>query len=381
MAVAFTAHHTSAPGCERRARPRPAGVTSATSANGSSKCTRTRSGAWSMSVTTARQQLRTLPCGLGGEERHRVRDRPPRSRARSRSMRPGARRRRRARTGRRRRAGPRAGSRRGARRRTASAGGAGPRRGSDLHDAAAVDHDDAVGERERLERVVGHERRARRRRSRAARGASRRTSTRVCASSAASGSSSSSARGSTASARARARRAAPARRRARAAWRAARPRDPSRAEQLAARARWPRPCACPARARPERDVVERVEVAEQQAVLEHQADRALLGRDEHAGGGVVEHHAVEPDRARVDRHQARDQRRSSERLARAVGPDEHDELVGARRRSSTSRWSVPSLQLDVARRAPAASPAVSSARSRADRARAEARGGRRARAP
>ena len=81
------------------------------------------------------------------------------------------------------------------------------------------------------------------------------------------------------------------------------------------------------RVRAERDVVERVEMPEEQTVLEHDRDRAVFGRHEDPGARVVEHHAFEPDRAGVDRREPRD-RVEHRALTRAVGPDEHYQLVG-----------------------------------------------------
>jgi hypothetical protein len=78
-------------------------------------------------------------------------------------------------------------------------------------------------------------------------------------------------------------------------------------------------------AEPEGDVFEGRETREEQVVLEHEADRALRGRDEGGGGGVVEHGAVELDPPGVDRLQAGDnpQHRG---LAGAVGTEEGDDL-------------------------------------------------------
>src|SRR5262249_41075169 len=82
-----------------------------------------------------------------------------------------------------------------------------------------------------------------------------------------------------------------------------------------------------ARPQPERDVLEHAEVREEQVVLEHEADRPLLGRREGAGGGVLEHLAVERDEAR-HRGEARD-RPQQGRLARAVRPKEGHHLAVA----------------------------------------------------
>ena len=89
---------------------------------------------------------------------------------------------------------------------------------------------------------------------------------------------------------------------------------------------------------PERDVVERAQVREEEVVLEDDPDRALLGRDEDAGA-VVEHGVVEDDAAVFDRGEAGE--RAEERgLPRAVrtedphgltrpDPDRRVEVEGA----------------------------------------------------
>ncbi len=70
----------------------------------------------------------------------------------------------------------------------------------------------------------------------------------------------------------------------------------------------------------ERDVVADSEVREEPVVLEHQPDRAPLGRHERPGGCVVEDRRTQPDAARRDRGQPR-QRAQQGRLAGAVGAE------------------------------------------------------------
>ncbi len=81
-------------------------------------------------------------------------------------------------------------------------------------------------------------------------------------------------------------------------------------------------------AEPEGDVVERAEPGEEQVVLEHDADGAFGGGDEHVGGGVVEHGAVELDAAVVERLEAGDDAQRGG-LAGAVGPEQRDDLAVA----------------------------------------------------
>ena len=97
------------------------------------------------------------------------------------------------------------------------------------------------------------------------------------------------------------------------------------------------PLACPAAgaglvvapgAQPEGDVVERTEPGEEQVVLEHDADRAFGGGDEHVGGGVVEDGAVELDAAVVERLEAGDGAQRGG-LAGTVGPEQRDDLAVA----------------------------------------------------
>ena len=216
----------------------------------------TRSGARSMSITTACQQLRTLPWG---SEVKRVTvfgldhaDRGPGRRRSDLQLTAARRDTNRPCPG----ADRGADLRRGAPRRTAIAAVPDLVGASDLHDSAAVDHDDAIGQRQRLERIVRHQH------QHAVEGREliAKLAAHVDAGLGIEGREGfveqQRPRGSTASARP-ARRAGPGRRRARAAWRAARS-SPSRARHLAAPAslaaafRIPRACAA------ERHVVERV---------------------------------------------------------------------------------------------------------------------------
>ena len=64
---------------------------------------------------------------------------------------------------------------------------------------------------------------------------------------------------------------------------------------------------------------------EEQVVLEHDADRAPLGRHEHALA-VVEHHTVELDAAAVDGDET-GERAQERRLARAVRAEDRDRLA------------------------------------------------------
>ena len=150
-----------------------------------------------------------------------------------------------------------------------------------LHDGAVLEDDEAIGERRGVERVVRDEQsHARERRELAAQLAPHRAASRLVE------------RGerlveeqeprARSPAHGRARRAAPGRPTARAASRRRAPRGRLvRARRAPGRVGRARPV--PAAAQPERDVLEHAEVREQQVVLEHDADRAPLGRDEHVG--------------------------------------------------------------------------------------------------
>ena len=83
----------------------------------------------------------------------------------------------------------------------------------------------------------------------------------------------------------------------------------------------------PPGAQPERDVLERRQVGEQQVVLEHDADRALLGRDEDVGRRVVDDDAVERDPAASIGQQA-GERPQHRRLAGAVGAEDGEHSPG-----------------------------------------------------
>jgi hypothetical protein len=81
-------------------------------------------------------------------------------------------------------------------------------------------------------------------------------------------------------------------------------------------------------AKAEGDVVERAEAREEQVVLEDDADGTFGGGDEHVGGGVVEHGAVELDAADVERLETGDDAQRGG-LAGAVGPEQRDHLAVA----------------------------------------------------
>ena len=59
-----------------------------------------------------------------------------------------------------------------------------------------------------------------------------------------------------------------------------------------------------ATAQAERHVLEDVHRREQQVVLEHEPHAAPLRNHERVGVGIVEHHAVDPDRTALERHQS-----------------------------------------------------------------------------
>src|SRR5581483_6200274 len=101
--------------------------------------------------------------------------------------------------------------------------------------------------------------------------------------------------------------------------------DPEALEPLARGAigRGPRDAA---RAEAERDVRHRAQVREEEQVLECDRDRALLGGHEDARGRIVERHAVDPKRAGVERDQA-GERVHDRRLAGAVRAEERDQLA------------------------------------------------------
>ena len=130
-------------------------------------------------------------------------------------------------------------------------------------------------------------------------------------------------------------------------------------EPAAAPRPGPRPSGAPG-AQAEGDVVERRELGEQEVVLEHHADRAVAGRDEGAGGWVVEHDAVELDRAR--RRAARARRGPAARWScrRRSGPSRATTSPSPTS-SSTSRSRSPSADADggvaARRRSPARPPA------------------------
>jgi hypothetical protein len=81
-----------------------------------------------------------------------------------------------------------------------------------------------------------------------------------------------------------------------------------------------------ARPQSEGDVVEGAEAGEEQVVLEHEPDRPLRGGHERVGGGIVEHDAVELDAPAVERAQPGD-RPQGGGLAGAVGPEERHDLA------------------------------------------------------
>src|SRR5262249_51207170 len=86
----------------------------------------------------------------------------------------------------------------------------------------------------------------------------------------------------------------------------------------------------PAHLEPERDVVERREVREEQPVLEHHADPARRGGHERAARGLVPDLAVERD-APAPEPQRAGQRAQSGRLAGAVRADQREDLAGRHR--------------------------------------------------
>ena len=77
---------------------------------------------------------------------------------------------------------------------------------------------------------------------------------------------------------------------------------------------------------PERHVLEHRHVREQQVLLEHHPARALLRRHEHARRRIVDHLAVDLDRAALDRQQAGEATQDG-RLAGAVGTEQGDDLA------------------------------------------------------
>jgi hypothetical protein len=83
----------------------------------------------------------------------------------------------------------------------------------------------------------------------------------------------------------------------------------------------------PAGAQPEGDVLQGRQVREEQVVLEHEADRPLLGRHPGAGRGVLQDVAVEHDPAPVQGHEAGDGAQQG-RLAGAVGAEQDHQLPG-----------------------------------------------------
>ncbi len=78
----------------------------------------------------------------------------------------------------------------------------------------------------------------------------------------------------------------------------------------------------------ERDVLEGSEVGEQQVVLEDDGHRALLWRDEHVAGWIIQAMTVEFDTAVVDRQEAGETPEHSA-LARTIGTEERDDLAGS----------------------------------------------------
>ena len=201
-------------------------------------------------------------------------------------------------------------------------------RGAALHDAAVLDDDQPVGQHHRVERVVGDQhgaRRCSRRRCRRRSGADRRCA--CSASSAASGSSSSSRRGLGDERRASATRCAwPPDSRAGPARGVVGEADPVEPVAGPARARPPR--STPRRAQAERDVVQRAQVREEQVVLEHHADAAVLGRDVRAaavGRRASGRRAAIVPAVSGEQAGERAQRRG---LARAVRAEQRDDLAG-----------------------------------------------------
>ena len=77
----------------------------------------------------------------------------------------------------------------------------------------------------------------------------------------------------------------------------------------------------------ERHVLQRAEMREQRLVLEHETDRATIGRRPRATHRVVEHASVDRDPSAVERQQP-GERAQQRRLAGAVRPDQHDRLAG-----------------------------------------------------
>ena len=80
-------------------------------------------------------------------------------------------------------------------------------------------------------------------------------------------------------------------------------------------------------AQPEGDVLQRRQVREEQVVLEHEADRPLLGRHPGAGLGVLQHHPVEHDPPAVQGQQP-GQGPQQGGLAGPVGAEQHHQLAG-----------------------------------------------------
>ena len=76
----------------------------------------------------------------------------------------------------------------------------------------------------------------------------------------------------------------------------------------------------------EGDVLHRAEMREQQVVLEDDADRALLGGDEHLRIGIVEDQFVDPDPAAIECDQPGEDAQQG-RLARPVGPEDRQHLA------------------------------------------------------
>ena len=89
----------------------------------------------------------------------------------------------------------------------------------------------------------------------------------------------------------------------------------------------------PPRPQPEGHVLERGEVREQQIVLEHHANSAVLRRDERSRVGIVEHDAVEGDPPSLDRDEPRE-------------APEHGRLAGTVRAEQCHHLSVGGAELD-----------------------------------
>ena len=218
--------------------------------------------------------------------------------------------------------------------------------GAGLGDRPGLEDDDVVGERERVERVVGdeHGRAGEVGEVAAQVAAHRRCGCRRRARRAA-------RRAAAAAGRWRgpgpARPAAPGRRRGPGAWRRRARSTPTRSSQLGGRGPGARAWARP-RPRAERDVVEHGEVGEQQVVLEHDADRRAPRGHEESGGGSSRTCAVERDAPGVDRRQS-GEARSTVVLPAPFGPSRaSDRPRGARERRRRGRRS-PSSEAESAR--------------------------------